>query len=303
MACGDTGQDSSIVRVAGGGITQATLNHWLTVLTGAGTTEPMDPRSQSLRRPVLSFLISAQWILDEAARQHLTATAIEADARLELLGYGEPETFNYNGLPGQAELPALFKSARSDADRVWLMKLAILAAKLEQRFVAAAEQQITPDAIAGYYATHHPQFTRPETRDVEWIVTYSKSLLAKSVGEIRAGKSFVSVAERVSQDKPVMYGMKRDNVERELAKHVFAAKPHVIVGPFRQSANHYVFEVTRITPARPQPFVASAAAIRRELAEKLVSAELPKMLEREWRPSTHCRQRYVVSSCSVPHEA
>lgn len=296
-ACGDSGE--VVARVGGSPIAKAKVDHWLSVLAGGGTAvDRPSSQDRALRGPLLSFLISSQWILGEAADAGVSAKDSEAQARLELLSYGQGEALNYLGLSGRDELHTLLARARNHADRLWLMKLALLASRLEEKHIAKAEQGITPTQIESYYRAHRSLYVLPERRDVEWIVTYSESTLQRAVREIRAGKSFVSVAKRVSQDAPMIYGMERHpDREKQLARHVFAAKPHVITGPFLQTANHYVFEVTKIIPARLQTLAQSEASIRRRLAAQLTSTSLPQALERKWRARTSCRPRYVVSGC------
>src|SRR6185312_2005084 len=250
------------------------------------------------RRALLSFLISSRWIFDEAADVGVRVTDDEARARLELLGYGRDEPLAHGQLAAQRLLPTLLAKAPSHADKLWLMKLAVLTSRLEARFLRQIERQITPAQIASYYRAHADRYVLPERRDVEWIVTYSDASLAKAIGEIRAGKSFLSVATRVSADDPTIEGMERHPpLEKELAKHVFEATPRVLTGPCKQSANRYEFEVTRVIPARQKTLAQSAASIRTRLAMGPAAATFATALQRTWVAKTSCRAEERVPGC------
>jgi hypothetical protein len=296
-ACGGSGD--VVANVGASPIAKATVDHWISVMAGDGPkTDRSKPQYRALRGQVLGFLISSQWTLGEAAELGVRATDNEAKAQLELFNYDRLEGIPYEGLPQRGELRALFSRAHSRSDRLWLMKLAMLIARVEQRHLTEAERTITRAQIANYYDEHKSSFVLPERRDVEWIVTYSESTLQKAIREIRAGKNFVAVAKRVSlDDPPTISGMVRHpRLEPGLAKHVFAAKPHVITGPFRQSQNYYEFEVTNVTPARMQTLARSEGSIRRRLAARSATSRT-EAFQRKWSARTSCRPGYVVAGC------
>jgi len=297
-ACGGTSGDVP-ARVDGTPIAGAAVEHWLSVAGGAGTATGSGAQQLSQRRSVLSFLIFSRWILGEAAAEGVRVSDDEAQARLELLGNGQDELPASTGLPGERLLPKLLAVARGHADRLWLLKLAVLAVRLEAKTLSSVERQVTPAQIAAYYRAHPSLFVLPERRDVEWIVTYSDAWLAKAVAEIRAGKNFISVAKRVSKDEPTIEGMERNPpAEKQLAKRVFKAKPHVLMGPFKQSANRYEFEVTRVIPARRQTLAEAEGAIRKRLAQASASAAFVAMLERKWGAKTSCRAGDLLHGCA-----
>jgi len=177
----------------------------------------------------------------------------------------------------------------------------MLTSRIKQRQLADAEEHITPSDIAAFYGKHQPLFVLPERRDVTWIVVYSDLVLKRAVREVRAGKSLLAVASRVSLDSPTITGLEpHPAVEKKLARHVFAAKPHVLAGPFRQGPNHYVFEVTRVVPARVQRLTQTEAAIRRRLAGASLSPDLEAALHRKWGSRTVCASGLVVAQCGRP---
>jgi hypothetical protein len=293
-ACSGASNDAP-VHVAGSPIAAATVDHWLSVIQGASGAAVAD----SQRKSVLSFLIFSRWILGEAAAEGVHVTDDEAQARLELLGTGGEEIPEDTGLPGEHLLRTLLANARHRADKLWLLKLAVLTKRLEARTLSRLERQVTPAQIAAYYRAHPSHYVVPEKRDIEFIVTYSDASLAKAVAEIRAGKNFISVAKRVSKDEPTIKGLERHpQAEKLLAKHVFEARPHVMMGPYKQSANRYEFEVTRIILSRRQTLAEAEAAIRKRLAMASARAAFVSTLERRWGTKTSCRDGGGVAGCT-----
>ena len=179
------------------------------------------------------------------------------------------------------------------------MKLNMLAARIEQVRLSEAERQITHAQIAQYYAENGQRFVLPERRDIEVIATFNKAAAEKAKREVQSGKSFSSVRKRVSIYPNDPEGIPHWQEEEVFHKHVFAAKPHVLTGPVYQVL-YYVFEVTKVTPARRQTLARSEAAIRGQLAagrQGRVSTELLEAFERKWIARTSCSPGYVVPRC------
>jgi hypothetical protein len=298
--CGQSNSGGVVARVGGDGpITRTTLDHWVSVLAGSGAAADRHrPQDRALQARVLSFLISAQWTLGEAAELGVKTSDTQAQAQLELLRYDQREGIPYEGIPQQGEIPAFFARAHNHGDRLWLMKLAILATRVQARQLADAERAITHAQIASYYDSHKSGFVLPERRDLRWIVTYSLRKLQNAVRKIRAGKDFIAVARRVSLDPPTISGMELASAyEKDFARNVFAAKPHVIVGPFQQSQNHYMLEVTKVTPARRQTLAQSESSIRHRLGAAWAATGLREATEGKWAARTSCRAVFVVREC------
>jgi hypothetical protein len=290
------GPGDVVARVGETPITRTELEHWLLVRAGAGRRATP---TETVKRQVLGFLISSQWTIGEASELGVKVSDEDARKQLELLRYETREGIKYERLPMEAKLQeSLANPGLTSADRLWLTKLNMLATKIEQKRLAEAEQAIAHAQVVKYYDEHKRGFLQPERRDLAWIVTYSESTLQKAVREVRSGKSLVSVAKHVSLDPPTIEGLElRSAREKAFAKHVFAARPHVLAGPFRQQQNHYEFEVTRVTPARQLTLAQAEASIRQALALRLVSTELPGTFERRWTARTSCRRGYIVPKC------
>lgn len=298
-ACG--GSRENVAQVSGTPIAKATVEHWMAMMAGGRvTSQPSTSQYQALQRRALSFLISSQWTIGEAAELGVAATNREAQKQLELLAFDELERITYEGLPKKSELPALFASghATSHSDRLWLMRIALLDARVEHKRLVDAEQQLPRAQILAYYDANRSRFVIPERRGIEWITTFDEQKLLKAVREIRSGKNFVSVAEHVSLDGPIFEGIElATESEKWFARTVFAAKPHVLSGPYFHYPNHWVLDVTKVTPARQQTLGESEATIRQQLAAPEVTTSLADALEKKWAAKTRCLAAYAVAKC------
>jgi foldase protein PrsA len=308
-ACGggSGGSDGVVARVGETPITSATLAHWQSIKgdpNGATAPNPTTAGAGRHRQQALGFLIASQWTLGEAAELGVRVTTGEARKQLERFKYIQLERIGYQRFPREAQLrKSLASPGETFADQVWLTRLNMLAAGIEQERLAQLERQLTPTQVTAYYRAHSRRFLLPAARDMEIIMTYKQAATEKAKREIQSGKSFLSVARRVSVDPEATEGRQhlvRGREEPEFEEHVFAAKPYVLEGPIHQALDYYVFEVTKITPAREQTLAQSQASIRRQLAAqrlRQVSAQLLQAGERRWIARTDCRPGYVVAQC------
>jgi hypothetical protein len=297
-ACGSNTRDAPAL-VASHPISEASVDHWLAIIDGEPAASRPGGQQSLKRKSVLSFLIFSRWIFGECAADGVHVSDDEAQARLELFGGGQSEAPTGTRLPGEHLLSELLAKARGRDDRLWLMKLAVLTARLEARMLSKVARQVTPEQVAAFYRAHPALYVLPERRDVAWIVTFDGKLLAKAVAEIQGGKSLISVAKRVSLDKPTFKGLERRTpVEKGLAKHVFVAEPHILIGPVTEGVDHFVFEVTRVVPSHRLTLAESEDSIRRRLAKAPASAAFASMLEHKWGRRTICREAGRTEGCA-----
>lgn len=290
--CGGGRSEFAVARIGNATISQATLKHWMGVQVHG---------SYDSRAHVLGFLIFSRWTEGAARALGVHVTDEEAEQQLAVLEYTAREHLKYEPSHVEATLQASLAGSIARSDRVWLMKLSMLAARIEQQQSTNAQRAISSAQIADYYERHKSQFVAPERRDVTWLITYSEASIRKAMGEVRHGKSLLGIAEHLSLDPPTLNGMEyATEEEKDLARHVFKARPHVLEGPFRQSQNHYVLEVTGVTPARQRSLAEVDASIRQLLAAQQqppTATSLAATLQSRWTPVTSCRTGYVVPGC------
>jgi hypothetical protein len=105
---------------------------------------------ESLKTDTLGYLISADWLIDEASAQHVTVsdqqvhTRLAAIGRQDFSGKGSFERF-------------LHSSPYTVSDLLLRVKLQMLSERLEHRVLAGAAK-VTQAQIASYYAAHRSRY-------------------------------------------------------------------------------------------------------------------------------------------------
>lgn len=302
-ACSGNGSDDVVARVGGSPITKATLAHWMAIQAG-GNDRAVSNQSVSgmgLKQQVLGFLISSQWTIGEAAELGVKVSDKEAQKQLDRFKYAQFEGLKYEQFPKEAELKqALAHPGETRSDQVWLMKLNMLATRAQQQRFSEIQRQITHTQIANYYNEHKQRFHIPERRDVEVLMTYNEATAKKAKREVLSGKDFLSVIKRWSVHPEAPEGLPRWQHEKPYRKHIFAAKPHVLLGPVNQALDYYIFRVKKITPPGWQPLAQAETKIRKQLAtqrQRQISTKLLEVTTNKWTTKTSCRPGYVIPKC------
>ena len=176
--------------------------------------------------------------------------------------------------------------------------LATVAASLQVRANALAHHQIVV-----HYEQNAAGFVGPEERDAEVIRTTTRSAADKAKREIESGDPFADVAARVTVDATgktnggLVPAIVRSQEDRPLAKAVFSARLHALIGPVMLEPNrYYLFRIKAIRPTRDttlSEFEASASQrYRRAATWRLAGEWIAKLTA-----STDCRKGYVVEGC------
>lgn len=287
----------AVARVEGNAIYKAELDHWVSVdglVTGS--------QGGTARREMLGLLISARWVAGEAARLHVGVSAAQVAKKLALLSYDRLENLPFDPLPREPLLRRLLESAKvRTADRLWLMRLNLLAAELERRRVLRAEGEVTGDQIVGAYRAHIRQFRVPQQSEIEIVMTRNAASTLKAKHEIQAGARFLAVARRVSSDPEAPHGLQllvRGTDEPEFENLVFAARPGPLIGPVNTATFFYdIFKVLKATPAHIRPLAQAEPTVRRQLATERARTDLSAAFERDWSAKTTCAPGYVTVQC------
>jgi len=85
---------------------------------------------------------------------------------------------------------------------------------------------------------------------------------------------------------------------------IFAARPHVVVGPLPLFGHYAVFEVTRIVPSRRQPLAQARSSIERQLAGEQQRQTLARFISAwraRWIAKTDCQPQDVMQKCRQYH--
>jgi foldase protein PrsA len=336
-ACGGIPGDA-VVSVDGKSITKDTFSHWMSVAAasssasagskpvvpdppkytaciartaaqskatkGAKTPSQKELKSQceaqykSLQQEVLGFLISSSWVLGEAGSLGVKVSDKEVKKQFEKI---KSQQF-----PKPAEFQKfLATSGQTVSDLLLRVKLNLLSSKIQQKIVKE-KSKVTQAQIAKYYKNNPKRFGVAEKRNLLIILTKTEDQAKKAKQEVESGKSFESVAKRVSIDPTSksnggkLAGVVKGQEEKALDTAVFAAKKGVLSGPVKTPFGYYIFEVQTITPGSQQTLKQAEASIKSQLTATQQQAALSKFVKdfkKKWMDKTECRAGYVVADC------
>jgi foldase protein PrsA len=337
-ACGGIPGDA-VVQVNGSSITKSAFDHWMGVAAAssgsAPGTKPVIPdppnytaciahlaatqaaaakgqpapsnaklKSQcqvqykALQQEVLGFLISSEWVLGEAGSLGVKLSDAEVQTqftKIKSQQFPKPTEFQ----------KFLATSGQSVSDLLLRVKLNLLSTKIQQKIVKS-KATVTQAQIAKYYSENQSRFGVPEKRGVEIVLTKTEAAANSAKKEIESGKSFASVAKRVSIDptskanggllKEVVKGQE----EKALDTAIFSAQLHALSGPVKTAFGYYIFEVTATTPGKQSSLAQVQSSIKQQLTAQNQQQALSKFVKefkKKWMAKTDCRSEYVVTDC------
>jgi foldase protein PrsA len=340
-ACGGLPGDA-VVQIEGKSITKATFSHWLAIAAtansaGAGAVaakpvvpEPPDykaciahlqqvapkpakgqeaPTTASLKKQcvtqygqllksVLPFLISSTWLLEEGSHMGIKLSDAEVKKQFEKIkGTQFPKAADYEKF--------LANTGQSTSDILLRVKLNQLSAKIEEK-IAKEKHTVSKAEIEKYYNANKQRFGTPEKRTIEIILSKTEAAAASAKREVESGKSFASVAKRVSIDptSKATGGLLTEVIpgqeEKALSTAIFAAKLNVLGGPLKSAFGYYVYRVKSATPATQQSLAQAEASIKTQLTSTQSSESLKKFVtefRKRWKARTDCRSEFVVANC------
>jgi foldase protein PrsA len=326
------GPGDAVVTVDGDPIEKRTFDHWFEVAArSAGGPRPAVPRPPrftdciaakrrtaprkpkptdaqlkkqcrqdygNFRKQALQLLINAKWIEHEAAERGIAVSDEEVRRSFEhQKAQAFPKERDYRKF--------LRQSRRSEADILFQVRVEMLSNKIRDLVVKGAEP-VTDAQIADYYNRHPKRFADPERRDLRIVLTKRRGEAERAKRALRAGRSWREVAQRYSIDRHSkrrggrLPAVVEGSQEKALDKAVFRARKNKLVGPVKTRFGFYVFEVTKITPARQRSLEEAAPTIRQFLESENQQRAMDafvKAFKAKWRARTTCRRGYVVAEC------
>ena len=339
-ACGGI-PSGAVVQVNGTAITKDAFNHWMTVAssssstpTGATTpksvapvppaytaciahlreTEPKpakgaQPKTEAqlksqceteynqFKQEVLGFLISSQWVLSEAQSLGVNLSDKEVKKEFEKI---KGEQFPTE----EAFKKFIATSGETVSDLLLRVKLQALSSKIEKKVTEKAKA--TAAQARTYYEEHKSNYGSPEKRNILIILTKTEAQAKSAQKEVQSGKSFASVAKKVSIDPTTknsggsLPGVVKGQEEQALDTAVFAAKPNVLSGPVKTPFGYYIFEVKKITAGSATSFAQERTQVEQQLTaeqQQKALSEFVKNFRKKWEGKTECRSEYLVQDC------
>jgi foldase protein PrsA len=215
---------------------------------------------EGLRDQTMQFLISAQWLQQEADKRDIKVT----DAEVQ-------KTFNQQkkqSFPKEADYQKFLKSSgQTEADLLFRVKLSVLTNKIQED-VVKGKGTVTDQQITAYYNKNKQRFAQPETRDLLVVLNPKKAKAQAALKAVKSGQSWKSVAKKYStDDASKSQGGKLPSVtkgqqEKAFDTAIFKAPKGKVQGPVKTQFGYYVFKVTAVKPARQQPLAQVKETIR-----------------------------------------
>src|SRR5215217_3315277 len=253
---------------------------------------------EQLRDQVLQLLISFQWLEGEAKEQGIKISDAEVKKSFE---QQKKQSF-----PKAADYQKFLKdSGQSEADILLQVKADLLASKIRDK-VVKGKDKVSDAQIQDFYDKNKARFAQPERRDLNVVLTKSKAKAEAAKKALKSGKSWKSVAKKYSIDEASkaqggkLPAQAKGTLEKQLDEAVFKAKKGQLSGPIKTQFGHYLFKVTKVTPASQQTLAQAKETIRQTLQSQNQQKALEsfsKKYSKRWKEKTDCREGFVIQQC------
>jgi foldase protein PrsA len=246
----------------------------------------------------LQFLISSQWLSQEAAKRKITATDKEVQTTfLQQKKQSFPKEADYQKF--------LQTSGQSETDLLYRVKLSVLTNKLQQSIVKN-KGTVTDAAVADYYNKNKQRFAQPETRDLQVVLAAKKANADAALKAINSGTPWAKVAKKYSSDTASksqggrLPGVTKGQQEKTFDAAIFSAQKGKVLGPIKTQFGFYVFRVTKVTPAKQQTLDQVKTTIKNLLQSQQQQKALNdfvKDFQKRYKDMTNCAKGYIVQQC------
>ena len=253
---------------------------------------------KSLQQEVLGFLISSQWVLNEA--KSLGVNVSDAEVKKQF------EKIKSTQFPKAAEFQKfLASSGQTVSDLLLRVKLNMLSTKIQQK-ISKQKHAVTEQEVTKYYEQNKSRYGTPEKRTVAEILTKTEEAAKNAKKEIESGKSFASVAKAVSIDPTtkshggLIVGLTKGTQSKALDEAIFSAPKGKLEGPVKTPFGFVIFEVKSVTAGTQQPLSQVKGQIKSQLQATQQQEALTKFVKgfkSKWTSQTECRSGYVVADC------
>jgi foldase protein PrsA len=271
---------------------------------GVPKPKPTDLKNQckqeyeGLRDQTMQFLISAQWLQQEADKRNIKVTDAEVQKTFQ---QQKKQSF-----PKEADYQKFLKSSgQTEADLLYRVKLSVLTNKLQQA-VVKDQGTVTDQQVTAYYNKNKKRFAQPETRDLLVVLNPKQAKAKAALKAVKSGQSWKSVAKKYStDDASKSQGGKLPSVtkgqqEKAFDTAIFNAPKGKVEGPIKTQFGYYVFKVTAVKPARQQSLAQVKETIRNLLKSQQQQKALNdfvKSFQENYKNKTQCAKGYVVDQC------
>jgi foldase protein PrsA len=244
------------------------------------------------REQALDFLISAYWLIGEAAEQQLVVPDRAIEHALEERIGSSPNA--------NAEFQKELSFTGQTLADIRLEAHAAVAAAMLRATLSRRVPKVTRSAVADFYRRHRLLFRR-DRRVVDLIEGIESPDAAVALGrEIGAGSRFATRAVRETVRRPpLIEAERREN--RKLVRAVFATRLGKIGGPVSYDTRWVLLVVRGEIPGSTRPLAEVETEIAKYLSERrrrVVIAKFAEAYRAKWTARTSCRAGFVVQKCS-----
>ena len=252
----------------------------------------------SLKEQVMQFLVSAQWILQEADERGLEVSDAEVKKQFE-------DQKEQSFPDDKAYKEFLETSGQTEQDLLFRVRLDVISNKVRQE-ILKGKSEVSNDDVRKYYEENKARFAQPERRDLAVVLTRNKTQADRARQRLEDGQSFKDVAADVSIDEATksqggkLPGVAKGQQEEAFDRAIFSAKRGELTGPVQTQFGWYVFEVTKVTPADQQSLEESAETIRNLLRAEREQKALDEFIEdfrEKYKDETACADGFVIQDC------
>lgn len=253
---------------------------------------------ETFKNQALQFLITAQWVQQEADREGIHPSDSEINQQFQAQ--------KAQAFPDQnAYQQFLSTSGQTEQDLLLHVKLSILENNIRQKIVSGAN--VTDSDISNYYNHNRQQFSQPPRRDIQVIYTHDQNTAQQARQALDSGQDFKAVATQFSADKSAadtggnLPDVTPGQQEKPLNDAIFSAPQGQVQGPVQTQFGWYVFKVNNIKPASNTPLPAARDMIRNTLQGQKQQQALVAFVQNfqnSYRGQTQCATGYITASCA-----
>jgi len=252
----------------------------------------------SLKQQVMQFLISAEWIQQEADARDIEVSDEEVQKQFE--------DQKKQSFPNDKQYQQFLKtSGQTEEDLLFRVKLDVLSTKVRDEIIEGTDD-ISDEDISNYYDENKERFSQPERRDLNVVLTKTEAKANEAKQAIESGQSFKDVAKEFSIDEASksqggkLPAVAEGQQEKAFDDAIFSADKNELTGPVKTQFGWYVFEVTKVTPASQQSLDDAKETIKSLLKSEREQKALDSFIEdfqEKYKEETHCADDYVVQEC------
>jgi foldase protein PrsA len=247
----------------------------------------------------MQFLISAEWIQQEAKNQKVTVSDKEVQKQ-----FADQKKQSFQKDADYKKF--LTSSGMTEADLIFRVKLDVISNAVRTK-VIKGKDKVSDAQISSYYEKNKTRFAQPERRDLLVVLTRTQAKADAAKKELDGGASWKAVAKKYSIDEASkaqggkLPGVAKGQQEKAFDDAIFSAKKGATTGPIKTQFGYYVFQVTKVTAASQQTLAQTKETIKNLLKsqnqQKALNAFVKKF-RTDYKKKTKCAKPYLIPDCA-----